>query len=167
MKFLKKIILWTLLVLCLLTIISLGSIIISEKDNMTRDDFLSTLAVFLMFIPIEIGLLLELNFGGVKKKIAFLNSSKVQNHILFWSVVFLISLVLVIGCYSNVSEEYKESLSIETTVPETELNNQSTTKSNIDTTLPTTTQESTSNIEVSQPDKNEKITDENPLVFLL
>ncbi len=164
MKVLKKIILWTLLVLCSLVIISLGIILISEKDNLTRDDFLSTLAVFLMFIPIEVGLLLELNFLGLKNKIPFIKSSKARNHILIWSVIFAISLISVICCYSNVSEEYKDKLTAESTSAELTSTNQTTTKYTDSTAqlIPSTTLATTV---VLQPDKNEIISDENPLVF--
>ena len=164
MKVLKKIILWTLLALCSIFIISFSCIMVEEKNVFSRDEFLTNLSILLMFVPFEIGLMLELNIGGVKKKIAFLNSSKVQNHILFWSVVFLISLVLVIGCYSNVSEEYKAELTAENTSTEPTTTQQPTKKHSESTTQlisPTTSEKTT----VSQPDKSETISDETPLVF--
>lgn len=88
MKVLKKIIMWTLLALCSIFIISFLCMIVEEKDVFSRDEFLTNLSILLMFVPFEIGLMLELNFGGVKNKIAFLNSSKVQNHILLWVIIF-------------------------------------------------------------------------------
>ena len=169
MKKIKTITLWVLLIICSLCLMGILSLE-PEPYASQYDSVISKISMGMMFIPAEIGLLLELNLFKIKSKIPLLKSDKIKDHILFWCIVIFASLFLVAITYSMLSDEYKSNRS-QQTIEETEtlniLNETSPTTETPTTVNPPQTpslpQETTVIQNISN--QNEIISDESPLVF--
>lgn len=104
----KKIILW------IITIFTILSMIVSLFNNpgieaSSRDLLFYRLNGFFIFLPVLVGLLIELDIGHIKSKISLAKSKKVIAHIGFWIVCIFISGVFSAVFTGMLSEEFQEA----------------------------------------------------------
>lgn len=75
-----------------------------------NDLFLYRISLLLFFIPLEIGLLSELNIFGISKIFPFVKSNRLSKHLLFWVIIFFAAVILFAVPYSRTSENFKNRL---------------------------------------------------------
>ncbi len=103
----KKIILWIVTVFT--TILMIVSLFNNPSIEASAKDLLFyRLNGFFLFLPIVVGLIIELDVGSIKSKIPLAKSKKVISHIAFWIVCIFISGVFSAVFTGMLSEEFKE-----------------------------------------------------------
>lgn len=112
-KRLKKIILWSLLVVDAVCAITSWFIVVDFECS-GRDLMLYRLSGFMLFAVPLLGLMVELNLFKIREKVKFLSLNSLKKQIIFWIIVFVagIGLFLVTEEFTSADFQTKMELSI-------------------------------------------------------
>lgn len=113
LKRLKKIILWSLLVVDAVCAITSWFIVVDFECS-GRDLMLYRLSGFMLFAVPLLGLMVELNLFKIREKVKFLSLNSLKKQIIFWIIVFVagIGLFLITEEFTSADFQTKMEISI-------------------------------------------------------
>ncbi len=107
--------------LCIFALLTVTSFTLDPEAPATAKDlFFYRLSGSMLFLPIALGLLANLDAFGIKKHIPLLRSVKKGHRVLFWFLLVFVSFLLF-GFFRNfTSDEFRKALDKADITPETE-----------------------------------------------